>query len=306
MNIQMLNKPNNFHEITSQIGVKRDGNEYIARFKENLILLKIISSRKSALNRITPYLKEHIRLIKLKRERFIEYILEKRKIAAEKIKYNFRAFYIRKRVRSVINKLKDHFCIISQIKNVRKIYLKAYPNKGKPQIFNFEYCPIRDQFVIYIRKDLLWNRSIKVNFIADEKIFIDPNFKTEYDKDGQFYNILEYEKFIKKEQEKEDCVADVMALIEDKRHRNLQAENEEFVNKINRNMCLSSGKFCGRNSISFSPNTSLAFNQPVSAIILPRIKTSGNLYSPKSILRKPDSSNGLNKGKRVSFTHIKT
>jgi hypothetical protein len=283
-------------------------------FKEKLLILKILHSRRSAACRILSSLKEYKRVMESKRHELVKHILNKRIWAADFINNHFKGFNVRKKAKPVITRLKDNFCIISQIKYVKKIYLKVFPagkaGKASPQQFDFEYCHIRQQFVLYIPKDILQNRSIKVNFIADNKVFIDPYFRTDYDQDGHFYNIIEYEKFMKLESDKVEYIDNIMAsLVNRQYHRFRYSEDEEIVNKMSTgSICLSSTKHCARNSISFSYNTAMAFRHPThtSAVVLPRIKTFGNLISPKSILRGPASTNSLNKAKKVSFTNIVT
>ena len=164
-----------------------------------LIINKIIRERRNAIFKIINFLYSAVKNIKEKREIIIKRIRNERKFFSQVLQNNIRYYLMRKKVNLLLEKEKDHFCLICKIKNVKKVYLNVFIEKGQTEKLEFEFCKLRKVFVIYIQRELAQGNSFRVNFIADEKIVIDPEYRTDYDESGNFYNLIDFVKIENKE-----------------------------------------------------------------------------------------------------------
>ena len=126
-------------------------------------------------------------------------ILTARKEAAKIIHTKLKFLYYIKEVRRLIMKEEENFCIVSKIKNVKKLMMQVFVKDEKIKNFEFEYCKIRKAFVLYIQRKTAKGSVYKVQFIADKRVVIDPVYRTDYDKKGNFYNLIDFILIEKKE-----------------------------------------------------------------------------------------------------------
>ena len=70
-------------------------------------------------------------------------ILTARKEAAKIIHTKLKFLYYIKEVRRLIMKEEENFCIVSKIKNVKKLMMQVFVKDEKIKNFEFEYCKIR-------------------------------------------------------------------------------------------------------------------------------------------------------------------
>jgi hypothetical protein len=259
---------------------KQAGNYHnVLEVKKTMILMKIQIERKLASEKIANKISE---IWRRKKKLIINKILHNRNKCANLIQANWKKCKIRSLVKSIIEKNKTCFCVSSNIKNVAKLDLKIY-STNPPKHLNFNYCYIRKSFVLYIPKSVVRNTVLRVNFIADDKIFIDPGYRTDYDSNGNFYNLLDFRAFEEYEKERSYELDQIKFDI----CRRLTPTNEDFSkNMINRNF-----------TINFMRNTI--------PYIKMNLRTVTELPNLKPCLKTSESYTSLNgeKRKRVSFCH---
>jgi hypothetical protein len=255
----------------------------ILEVKKSLVLLKIQLTRKIAMEKIANKISE---IWLRKKKLLVSRILEYRNKSANLIQSHWRKSKIQTSVKSIIEKEKHCFCLTSKIKNVYKLDLRVY-SSNPPKYFNFDYCEIKESFVLYLPKIIVKNTVLRANFIADDKIFIDPTYRTDYDSNGNFYNLIDFKIFEEFEKEKSYEL------------NQLKVEISRKVSSIDDFEC---GKM-GRNfSLNYLRNT-IPFTNRIP------MKTMRNLPSLKPCLKSSDSYSNLNgeKRKRVSFCYnVKT
>jgi hypothetical protein len=278
----------------------------LAKLKSILLSLKISVDVKTSIKTIKEKLKQFNTTIHQKKRQLISSLLAQRLKSATYLQSYMRAYKIRKPVQKILKRLEGNYCFVSLIKHVNNLLLKIYLTNGSTQILNFEYCNVRQSFVIYIPKDLITKTSIKVNFIADGKVFIDPNHRTEYE-GPNFYNIIEFKKFVEAEKEKQEYIQSMMRLLRyskvNTKDNDISSSDDEDTDDAN--IPRQKGAFKGRNSISF--NTVHIKYKPIYLIRKDkRVNTVSNLHMLKPILKSPNSKGSLNKEKKVSFTNILT
>jgi hypothetical protein len=287
-------------------------NHMIHKLKSILLLLKISIDLENGIELIKHNFKLFISAVSTKRGLITKSIIEQRRKSAIFLQSHMRVFKIRKSVRNVLKRLETNFCLISMVRNVHKLALKIYLSNGKTQSYDFEFCNIRETYVLYFPKELTTKSSIKVNFIADGQVFIDPNHKTEYD-GSSFYNLIEFKKFIELEREKEEFVQFMVKQMKYEsmtKDRCASSSDDDDTDDANvptrskvRNLTTS---FQGRNSISFNSPVNIRWSATFSGRKDKRVNTVSNLHMPKPILKSPTSQASLNKLKKVSFTNILT
>jgi hypothetical protein len=253
---------------------KQSGNYHsVLEVKKTMILMKIQIERKLASEKIANKISE---MWNRKRKLIINKIIQNRNKCANLIQTNWRTRKMRCLVKNIIEKNKTCFCVTSNIKNVNKLDLKIY-STNPPKILNFNYCYIRESFVLYIPKTIVRNTVLKVNFIADNKIFIDPGYRTDYDSNGNFYNLLDFRVF--EEYEKERIYE--LDQLKFEICRRLTPSDEQFSrNIINRNF-----------TINFMRNTIPYIKKNMTTItelpnLKPCLKTSGSFTSLNGEKRK--------------------
>ena len=170
--------------------------------KENLFLSEIINQRKQSVNLIISQYKQiHSSKIIIKKFLFLKYLLSKRKKAQEKIISTIKSYLIRKKVISYLSKIKTSYIITTEIEGYENLKMKVYFGK-KEKIFDVIKDPFLNKLAIYIPRNKITKNEYQVNFISeDNKIIIDPSYFTS-EENGQFVNIINFERIKKEEIEK--------------------------------------------------------------------------------------------------------
>ena len=248
----------------------------------------------------------------------IDRIIKEREKKAVLIQRCFRYYLKRNLIREINGKEEYNFTVACSIKHANKLELKVYLSEDEYKIFPFEYCKLRNMFVLYIPRMICKNCMFKVNFIADGKIVIDPMYKADYDvnKSGMFYNIIDFNILEKTENNlKEEKQRIVKYLCENykKKRANLRNSSSESDLEENQDKNLNYfNKLPNGNELELKKSRSTKFSRksatPHSAIQLSKKYPSKmhrntiNFTSPlKSILRSPQSSRTNLATKRVSF-----
>jgi hypothetical protein len=272
--------------ITYIISKNKDNSQNIPNYhnvlevKKTLLLLKIQISRKLAMEKIANKI---IEAWNKRKTIIINKIINRRNKCAGIIQSHWKSLRIRTIVKSIKEKNKHSFCLTSNIKTVYKLDLKVY-SSNTTKFLNFNYCEVRDSYVLYVPKTMVRNTVLRVNFIADDKVFIDPTYRTDYDSNGNFYNIIDFKLFDEFEKERNYELNQLRIDFT----RKLNCSDEEFSkSKINRNYTMN----FMRDSIP-----KLNHNYMKSVINLPNLKP---------CLKTSDSNSNLNSGrKRVSFSNV--
>jgi hypothetical protein len=199
---------------------------------------------------------------------------------------------------------------MSNIKYVKSLKLKIFLNETIYKVVDFDYCTVRNNFIIYIPRNLVKGKKIKVNFITDDdKALIDSSYRTEYDENGVFYNIIDFNKIEQEEQKQQKCFEETIY------YNNLtflrQMEIMEKDNKDSIEAEISEKRFASDNNFFMRPKTkrnSLSlgtkkniFGSTPYLLKNHKNKSQFNLFSPKSILKSPMGSKNNLLPKRVSF-----
>lgn len=206
----------------------------------------------------------------------------------------------------------------------------------KNKNLKFSFCKIRDVFVLYIPRTVVRGKIFKVNFIADGKIVIDPTFRSDYDKSGRFYNIIDfrqieeneynyalensrivkyYGQLYKKSLEYQKEMLEYFSknhMAREETNEN-SSSNDDFTEEAktpNKNRRNSKRNFTGgpRRSMDFGGSSFTKKPAIKSGSGFPLFQlgkfnnTHSNLNYPKSILRSPGTSRNSLGSKRVSFS----
>jgi len=285
--------------------------------KKFLLINEILNKRRNSLNKILNFFKFLCKL-KFLKSFLIDRIMKEREKKAVPIQRCFRYYQKRIFIKNIKEKEENNFTVACSIKHAKKLELKVYLSDDEYKIFAFEYCKLRDMFVLYIPRMICKNCMFKVNFIADGKNVIDPMYKADYDvnKSGMFYNIIDFQKLEKTENNlKEDKQRILKYLCDNykKMRGNLknsssESDLEETQDK-NHNYF---DKLKNGDELELKKSRSTKFSRksltPHSAMQLSKKNQSKmhrntiNFTSPlKSILRSPNSSRTNLAIKRVSF-----
>ena len=322
--------------------------KFIDYIQDNLLLRKeilkknILSSLKSQkIQKIKNIFSKFIIFEKFKKFLLIKKILILRESKIIQIQSYYRMSCKRKQISVIIEKNKLCYLIKCKIKYAKNVELKVLFNDKTEKRLNFELCPIREIFILYIEKKLIHESKYYVNFIADGNIIIDPLYRSDYDKDGNFYNIIDFNKLDEEQKEQENekeyfYGQSYLDMLKSKKKQNFLTENLNFYNeenKLEHSDAISQNQYSNEMSdnldnIDFSmedvdlknqrknygtetnlkKRNSLIFNgnKKNSFTIKSGLKynlSTANLAAPKSILKSPNSSR-VSIPKRVSFGNV--
>lgn len=130
----------------------------------------------------------------------IKKLSQKEKKLILKLEIEIDNFLYRKKVKSIIQKLKDNYKIDCSA-NIPDLSIKIYSStKKKCKQYKLFYEPILKQNIVLLPRKIYRNKKkLKFNFInSKNEIFIEPKYKTE-NEDGSFINVLDLREI--KEQE---------------------------------------------------------------------------------------------------------
>jgi hypothetical protein len=209
----MGNKNNTLHSLILGKNNKHKGYEeftdmkinknYLNKFKEKTknhkivrhhIIRHILGIRKEAIRKILKFFQNFSIIIKLKKKMIIQRILSERDRYCRVLQNYMRTYMIRSLVKKILEKQKEYFTIVCNIKNSKNVSLDVFMNDGTKTNLKFEYCKIRKIYVLYILRKIARGCCFRVNFLSDEKVVIDPMYRTDYDDQGNFFNIIDFEK----------------------------------------------------------------------------------------------------------------
>ena len=152
-------------------------------FKSIYLLIKILKERKQFSKKIKNVLQGHRTRKIIKPYRFVQFLLNNRIIACNKIKDAFKVMLYRKKVKKILNRLEEYNIIYSTIQSKLLIFIVQYENGLEENLF-FEYNNILKCNLLFICKtDNLCKKKIKGYFMTDSEYHIlDNNYPIENDK----------------------------------------------------------------------------------------------------------------------------
>jgi hypothetical protein len=279
---------------------------------------KIISAMRSN-NTITNLIIEFASKSKTRSHYIITKIMSSRLKAIGIIKRCMTFYKNTKYVKSLLEKSKRCYTIISTINNINNIDLKVYLDNNQVNLYKFDYCKIRNKFVLYISRSKIDRTSYKVNFIVDGKTIIDPAYPTDYE-NGNFYNVINFKKIDEKEQEEEFekglCIKYYTEYINKELRANqiledlfMQSNSTNFEEVLKSTSSLDSitCQFKGKLRSSDRAKTTYSgrFSKSELNVHLKMVKTQMNLLRrPKSILKNAEKSTNTIHHKKVSFGSV--
>ena len=114
-------------------------------------------------------------------------------------------YIFRKKVKSLIQKHKDNFAIISSVEKGKLATMNIKINEEQIKKVKYVYEPILNENIFYIPRKLYKKKNlVKFSFVNKKnESIIDPKFNTEYDC-GEFINVINLKKIKDKEEEREE------------------------------------------------------------------------------------------------------
>ena len=141
--------------------------------------------------------------IKVNKKNRYSNLNEKQKKLILKLEKEIDDFLYRKKVRNLIEKLKDYYMIVCSA-NIPNLYLNVV-NSKKVKQYKLEYEPILAQNVVFLPRKIYRNRK-KLKFVIinlKKAIFMEPLYQTEYE-NGSFVNVLDLQDIKEKEYKNEE------------------------------------------------------------------------------------------------------
>ncbi len=182
-----------------------------------------------------------------------------------KIQTYFRMAKKRKQIINIFDKDKNCYLIKCKIKFAKNVQLKVLFKDKTEKKLDFHLCPIRKTLILYIEKKLVREPKYYVNFIADGNTIIDPLYRTDYDKEGNFYNIIDFEKLDEEQREKElerDYFYRIKS-IESLKRKNKNFFDQMKLNELEENEHVSSNDYeeKGKIKINYPENKRKVYNR---------------------------------------------
>lgn len=147
--------------------------------------------------------KNERKIIKVNKKNKYSNLTEKQKKLILKLEKEIDDFLYRKKVKNLIEKLKDNYMIVCSA-NIPNLYLNIIKAKKVKQ-YKLAYEPILGQNVVFLPRKIYRNRK-KLKFVIiniKKEIFIEPLYQTEYE-NGTFVNFIDLQDIKEKELKNEE------------------------------------------------------------------------------------------------------
>ena len=221
-----------------------------------------------------------------------------------KLEIAFDNYLYRKKVRNLIELLKDNYMIVCTA-NIPNLYLNIIRNKKVKQ-YKLIYEPILKQNVAFLPRKVYRNKK-QLKFIfanLKKEIFFEPQYKTEYE-DGSFINVLDLQEIKEKEDENEENFNQFLKEYfkknkkEDKKEDKKKEEKKEDFNSDLKNNKLSIKKKV-KSGGNIKVNKKVIKNRTSVSLLKNKDKS---LFTVNSIL-KERSTQRINNGRKISFGSV--
>lgn len=207
---------NNQYEKSGQIGINnitKSSSSTCNINKENDFLKKEINLEGDEINqfkienelkRRSKFLfKRFLIFLYFKKFLLLRHICDLKAKSSTKLQSSYRMWTLRKKIINLFEMDKSCFMIKCKIKSAQKVQLRVFMKEKIERMLEFHLCPFREEYVLYVEKNLVQRKKYFVNFIVDGNTIIDPLYTSDYDKDGNFYNIIDFAKLEEEKREKE-------------------------------------------------------------------------------------------------------
>jgi hypothetical protein len=186
------------------------------KIRKKIIINYIIQKRKTAINKIINKMRSYNNILKFKKYYFIKNTIKERNKYAKYIQETYRNFRFFISFKKLMKEINEKYCIIYPCKG-NKIELIIYlEQEQKKYVFN--YNKILKSFILFINPKKLYAGKYKCQFIIDGIVICDKNYPYAQYK-NELYNIIELKLYKNKEKKK----------IKEKKEKN------EILNKIIKN-----------------------------------------------------------------------
>ena len=221
-----------------------------------------------------------------------------------KLEIAFDNYLYRKKVRNLIELLKDNYMIVCTA-NIPNLYLNIIRNKKVKQ-YKLIYEPILKQNVAFLPRKVYRNKK-QLKFIfanLKKEIFFEPQYKTEYE-DGSFINVLDLQEIKEKEDENEENFNQFLKEYfkknkkEDKKEDKKKEEKKEDFNSDLKNNKLSIKKKV-KSGGNIKVNKKVIKNRTSVSLLKNKDKS---LFTVNSIL-KERSTQRIKNGRKISFGSV--
>ena len=266
-----------------------------------------------------------IEVKKTKNKNDLKKFSEKEKKLILKLEKEIDNFLYRKKVKILIQKLKDNYEIVCTA-NIPNLSINLFSSKKKNiKQLNLEYEPILKQNVVFLPRKIYRNKKkLKFNFVnSKNEIFIEPKYKTE-NEDGSFVNVIDLREIKEKEfKNYTDFENFLKEFRNNKKEQNIKNEvkeekNETKIeeNKININLKNKNLYLDDKNEINEIKTNYVTDNELVNSkedlkqkkikrrkFSVPSLSNNNNKDSLKSILKEPNSQRNKD-ARKISFGHV--
>jgi len=162
-----------------------------------IIISKILSARKNAINKII----QNIRKLKVRKKAIKQYIilklLDKRRKSLLMLQRTIKHYLTYKLVKSLTIKETDDYvkfvygkpCTTAQVK-IFDFHAFSPFKTDTSQVFDLKPCKLRKCLVTYIQKELLYKSKYNFYFIIDGIIVVSPDYIGEFNKEGEYHNTI--------------------------------------------------------------------------------------------------------------------
>ena len=166
------------------------------KIRKKIIINYIIQKRKTAINKIINKMRSYNNILKLKKYYFIKNAIKERNKNAKYIQETYRNFRFFFSFKKLMKEINDKYCIIYPCKG-NKIELIIYLEKEQKK-YVFNYNKILKSFILFINPKQLYAGKYKCQFIIDGIVICDKNYPyTQYK--NELYNIIEFKSYKNKE-----------------------------------------------------------------------------------------------------------
>lgn len=167
---------------------------------------RVINIRKECCLMIIALLYSYNQTIKEKKRKIIDILLEDRKKKIILIQSTFQKAKLMKLVKAIIAYEKNNY-VLTYPFYAKQIQIKLFLNTNfgtqpqykfiipiapKYKLYSFEFCHLRQMFVLYIKKEEVGCGKYRCQLIVDGCITCDGRFPHIECEDGQFYNLIEF------------------------------------------------------------------------------------------------------------------
>lgn len=165
------------------------------KVRKYILILNILKARKSSLTKIKKLFTRKKNITKFNNDFLKRKIIEVRARSAILIQSKFRGYFMRKIYKLIDYKETNNYTLHYpfKAKYVKlKIYITDIDSDQKQRIYDFEYCKIREIFVLYINPSDFKTGKYRVQLIVDNCVTCDGRFPHVEFSDGLYYNIIDF------------------------------------------------------------------------------------------------------------------